>query len=611
MTPAAAWRLLGIVRTNDVSAIRAAYAARLKPMDLDADPEGYHRLRDARDIALALARQGQDTAGDNQSATASVETEPTAQQPPVGTAPETEQSIKIAIDPQLSHRIATPLIDHYGTVPTIVLLPAAFVDPELRVDLAPSAQADSTSVGSLTLPLPAHPLLSPAQPLLPAGVAPPVEQLTLPSVSFIAAQDDHYRELHRLLFDVDIEDGEEMRPLTAEESSAAARHLKALLDDPRMEELQFWLEAEEWFANVLAGALPRSEPLIEAVVTYFKWRQSQGTLTANPRAAALVQRADDLKFVAQVTRPSHEFYGAWRELSKPAVEGSRRSFGVRRKRVIDLLNTVRRDHPALESRLDYYRVGLWEEPNLGASASSWRPLYLGLVLLVMLIRIVIGIQHAEPSGAVRPDPVASSTPHSFQNDVADAIDRATASQVTAAELKAKNPALYAKLESRWNKEHITFGSDGFIQGAVDDIFADYSAAIVNAPYPLALEHAQFLLWVMEQARTDSPAACAAYWRTGAIPRSADHQALFARQARLVAAAILLPGRHTEPKDRSFLIKGPLMKQAAMQNRMSISQLRAGFDEKASDQQFCDAQIAVLRALPTVPAKDALPILQKL
>lgn len=47
------WATLDLDPTTDRSAIRKAYAARLKAMDVDADPDGFAALREARDAALA------------------------------------------------------------------------------------------------------------------------------------------------------------------------------------------------------------------------------------------------------------------------------------------------------------------------------------------------------------------------------------------------------------------------------------------------------------------------------------------------------------------------------------------------------------------------------
>lgn len=51
------WHVLGIVPTDDVKAIRKAYADKLRGMDVDQDAAGYAALRQARDATLHLARQ--------------------------------------------------------------------------------------------------------------------------------------------------------------------------------------------------------------------------------------------------------------------------------------------------------------------------------------------------------------------------------------------------------------------------------------------------------------------------------------------------------------------------------------------------------------------------
>lgn len=56
MTARQAWRRLGIAPTDDARAIRRAYAAKLKALDVDADPAGFEALREAREYALVLAQ---------------------------------------------------------------------------------------------------------------------------------------------------------------------------------------------------------------------------------------------------------------------------------------------------------------------------------------------------------------------------------------------------------------------------------------------------------------------------------------------------------------------------------------------------------------------------
>ena len=58
------WRTLALDPTEDRSAIRRAYADKLRQLDPDSDIEGFTRLRHARDHALVLAK-GLATAGNN------------------------------------------------------------------------------------------------------------------------------------------------------------------------------------------------------------------------------------------------------------------------------------------------------------------------------------------------------------------------------------------------------------------------------------------------------------------------------------------------------------------------------------------------------------------
>jgi hypothetical protein len=51
-----AWERLGIEQTDDVKAIRRAYARILKEIDVEADPRAFIALRETRDHALAIAQ---------------------------------------------------------------------------------------------------------------------------------------------------------------------------------------------------------------------------------------------------------------------------------------------------------------------------------------------------------------------------------------------------------------------------------------------------------------------------------------------------------------------------------------------------------------------------
>lgn len=62
MSPREAWRVLGIDPVDDPRAVRTAYSARLKALDVDADPAGFIQLRTAFEAATRIARQAADRA---------------------------------------------------------------------------------------------------------------------------------------------------------------------------------------------------------------------------------------------------------------------------------------------------------------------------------------------------------------------------------------------------------------------------------------------------------------------------------------------------------------------------------------------------------------------
>jgi hypothetical protein len=59
------WEELGIAPCDDPKAIRRAYAARLKKLNPDRDPEGFARLREALEWALAHGADAQQSASDS------------------------------------------------------------------------------------------------------------------------------------------------------------------------------------------------------------------------------------------------------------------------------------------------------------------------------------------------------------------------------------------------------------------------------------------------------------------------------------------------------------------------------------------------------------------
>ncbi len=292
------WATLDLDPTTDRTAIRHAYAARLKAMDVDADPDGFARLRAARDHALALA-----------------------------------------------------------------------ADPELVVE-ATVARDDP--------------------------VAPPPAEPDAEAIAAIArndAIDAHYRALRALLFT------EDDAPPTTDDLAAIEHHGRALLADPRLEQVDFATDAERWFAEILAASVPRSDPLLEPAAAAFGWIDRRDDYALLPDAQAIVERIGATRFVALLADPKHRLHKAWIELTRG--DDQRRAWTTSPTDIRDLLTIVRQRYPLAESWMNTKRVTYWDKWS-GKSPRIRMRVWIFLALFFVAVRI--GMSWWTPTDRDRLDP---------------------------------------------------------------------------------------------------------------------------------------------------------------------------------------------------------------
>ena len=201
MTPAQAWRTLGIAATGETRAIRQAYAAKLRALDVDADRDGFAALREARDIALQLAGMGAAVELDEAPASASAE----------------PGELRVPADVMRAPVLA--LTEDEGRV--------AGSPAEPRADFYPSDRAAVPATGPSDAPvaLSDASLRAPTLDLVSAG--------TISLGSNAEKFDLHYRAIHDLLLPQGVE---EPGPLTHDERVVLGAHIDAVLHDPRLDE---------------------------------------------------------------------------------------------------------------------------------------------------------------------------------------------------------------------------------------------------------------------------------------------------------------------------------------------------------------------------------------
>jgi hypothetical protein len=593
--PYSAWRRLGIEPTKEVAAIRSAYAAVLKSIDPDADPAGFEALRKAREQALAWAR--------------SADAAPPADMP----AASSDRLIPLG---ELDASLVTPTLPE-GTAPGDL---AAAAPPPTDGNYRTIERPEPADGDEHVIPLQrAHDALTP--PVLGGSSA----SSTLESRPLAApqAREAHYRALLRLLF------GEEGRfeSLTDETvRREMVTHAEALLRDPQMVEIGFYAEAERWFARIVAGSAPRSDPIVHLVLDQFGWLADRGRFDQPPEAAAVVARYDMLAFHAAVQRPDHPLFRAWQELITPAGESSRRG-RVDKKKIHELLLTVRRDHPALEQEFDWYRVSLWENPPAPSSRGSGSPWVTIAVFMVVLLGQLGRCGGAPSPPTINPSIFSGPTMNGpidtpvgprlgglldSDDDIAAALHDVAGDDLTIGALKEKNPVLAGMLATNWRLAR-EFGEShaAFVRETSTLLFDRYNRGLERADYGLIAEQRKLDLDETRAALKGGASICARYFERGLpIPLSVP---FLQRRNALIARTLLETNGdpRRSPAASTYTIPGEVIDEVEKRSGMSRSQFLRGLSKGALPQAHCKARIALLEAALALPPRTSLKMLQEM
>ncbi|WP_034156759.1 hypothetical protein [Sphingomonas sp. ERG5] len=589
------WRTLGIEKTREVSAIRAAYARALKAFEIDEDPARYAALRDARDAALAHARQ------------------------PQSDVPDDEESDNLEDEPEdlIAPGIVIPLPDFTTgfDAPTLVDAPAPAAPISITpiapaVDFRPAPSEPVPPAGVRTLPL-VEVTLTP--PVLDRTEAPPLRLVNGLPAGFAEAMDQRYNAVLGLLFPQDerrhyLLDGRDMRLLR--------EHVTVLLADPRLDEIAFREDADRWFANVVAQSIPRSDPILDRVMEAFGWLASRGRIDQSPAVAAIVARHDSLAFADEVREKGHALNSAWRELTKPAGENSRRGTGVNGTKVRQLLAKIRRDHPDLESRLDGYRVSLWEQPQPSAFFGDWRTIAVGIWLLIMVISAVgkSGV-NLGPGDTRPPAPVFDlRSPDQAYMDIDDLLQDLGGHWIDYDMVKRRNPALYEQLTAAWKSAKDKGGRPAFFTNARAMLIERYSNGLLQADYDALVLYRRLFLERLKQARAAGSAACEQYLTEGTSPSLQNNLVLSEREQEVIARILLeTNAAPSGAKDeiRHYRVDGAVVTAAAKRAGLSRDRFSEAMLGKGTAKTHCSATIGLLETALKLPKEQGLPLLRNM
>ncbi|WP_084580260.1 hypothetical protein [Sphingomonas azotifigens] len=567
MTAGWPWRLLDIEPTPDRRAIRSAYSAKLKAIDVDADKDGFIALREAYDQALALAPH-----------LATVDEEN-------GAAPAPEEL------PAAAETLATEP-EREGAGQDVGALLERWRDAGPEDDVPPhriAADARWQEQGA-DLPEPPAPL-PPPQPWREAEVA----------AAHAAAE-----ALQGLLYRL----GDPEDPLYETDQTATLfAHMQTVFADPDAETVDGFAAAERWFERLLMGTAPASDPLLRPVSEHFGWEAREGSIEQGPMATALMRRRRGLEFYDAVRQPGHPLHGAWQELTTPANERSRRGI-VWKQNIQKLLAIVRNEHPMLEGCFDSYRVSLWEQ---GGARFPVRWVVFGIWVLVTLARCASSMP--EPPRQTSTMSMPWETP--LQNPAADIdpmLQRLAGEGVSFAALTKANPALTAALLDKWREgkaEKITLATfNGTLHHELNQWF-------LNGVYQTPELLRDFQQIRLEQAETlkDDPETCNRFL-LGAIPYPTTTkplpEAMQARQKALYARALLAAKSADYRLAEQAKIPPAVGAKALRLSGLTVERFNMVIKrEGATDAEGCTVRRILLRTALERNKPDVVPLLQML
>lgn len=596
MTDAEVWRHLGIRATSDVKTIRSAYAARLRTMDVDAERDGFAMLRAARDQALAWAASHlSDAAGTGEAASSQPSSDDGIGHIPCNI-------------PALAIPLITAAAPSYGCVSTPAPpMVEAFVSRAITSAFTPPG----THPTGQDIPLPLW--WTPVFHLMSASAG---------GIGLTTALQNggHDRALYALLFPDD--EAESNRPLEEKDVADATGHITAIHSWAQAGDVDYHARVDHWMSETLARAWPRSGPLLAHAATLFGWEAVRGQVDAPPAIDYINRRLAADQFYAAVLEKKHPLNLAWRQLSAPTRAGQAKAYWRKPKQVAELLGTIRRDHPELESRLDWHRVALWD--SRGKSTASGYQGFTGIggitiAVLVIRVLVMVGQMASGPSSSPEPPTAlessldAPSDDEVTQNpnprpgdltaqkaDIDRAILMALGPDVTQESLRSRAPLVYQLFRSNW---HLALEQNQslarYVNGMVGILRDRYALLARQSGNAALIQYQKLRLREARLLKGQDWTSCAHIMQSGhlAEPALLPEEVQEEERSRIAQLILAMPDNPSPlPSSESFTIPGAVVHETVERSGLSLSEVSASFQGNGGDKNVCLTDIALLEAV---------------
>ncbi len=560
----APWSILGIGMTADVSAIRKAYAERLKAMDVDGDVEGFAQLRQARDHALRIARNMAavpDAGDEGDVAEDGAEAEADGEDAAFGPSAEAP----------LRWTYAAPELRGEWSGGDLAARPGEPDQSAMLGRMAWAAAAAREGVSGAGIPLTT---IDPfTAPFLPGNHAADEALGLRPGES----------PAERLSILLDPEGPAAGEPLTEAEVRQAMRALRKILDDAAQAQITRAQQIEDWLAEVLARGWPRSAPLLEDANTAFGWEREWAAHDARPGVAFLGARLRGYRFQQNVLQPGHRYHKAWNELIRPGKASLLRFLsGPSQGDVEALLRGVRKNFPELETHFAAERVASWERGS---------PVKVGLFILLGLVLAAVLMLAGNPSRD------GASLERDTWNAMQTAIPEAFGEGHDSSWLWDKQPELAGLLNAQTRNLLENGAERPAVVAKVVEIVRGRSFLNGRELAGNDLDTAMRLrLAQLRAAQAQSDAACIRLRNTGVLGAAIPVPDAIRAEERRFAAHLADTGKLGKPQDhgeRSAMVPGDLIDQVVGATRLSRDAVKEAMSGKGDAGTGCAVTIALL------------------
>ena len=571
MNAGQAWKILGIARTSDVGAVRRAYADKLKASNPDSDPAAYADLRDARDMALRIARQMAEKAA-----------------VPDAREPEPTEGSAAA-----SWALAAPLIEPAITAPglsTSAPTTGGTMRP-ITIGFAEDFDPEDKALGGDPWAIPALAAEQAAQP----------DQL----VMRLAPAD---QRLWNLLYANGHEDTAQFDDT---ELIAANAALHGVLADASGGSLTQHEVIEDWLANTLAGSWPRCAPLLEEAATFFGWEREAGKLGERHSVAFLNARAKGLRFHRKVLDPKHRLHKAWVELQRDGRANTFDRLRTSKHDVQTLLDGIRKNFPEMEDHLNPQRVGSWQDGggSFGKGKVQGPGRWIWAIGAFVVLRLIIAIGDMAPE-----------TPKTLLDPAADApiIQRAIDMAFGGGSIDAvrgKNAELASVITSNVRMNKSTGVADDVSTSRIVDLIRDRAYEAARADGGANLDAAMRVrLGLLRAANRKGTDACIQFLRLRRLDLGVEVPKTVLAADQRLSSAMLTADKLAYPapqKQESAMVPGALVGQVIKSSGLSDARVRKTMEGDGSEADTCAVRVALLDATLKWKGKERTAILKTL